>query len=186
VRIIFGLGNPGRKYRDTRHNIGYRVIEKLASERGAVFKRSYKLGASLAKLRIKAEDVVLVKPYTFMNRSGVCVKKTLDFYKLSPDYCLVIYDDIDLALGVLRFRKQGSAGTHKGMASVVACLGTTQINRLRLGIDGIYRVEDLAEYVLSDFQKEEEKVLNKVLSQAVSACIDWINFGGDYVMKNYN
>jgi PTH1 family peptidyl-tRNA hydrolase len=183
LKIIFGLGNPGKKYKNNRHNIGYMVIERIAED--VRFKRSIKLKGYLGEKEIAGEKILLVKPTTFMNNSGICVKKIIDYYQIHLKDFLVIYDDVDLPLGKIRFRRKGSSGGHKGIKSIIEILGSEEINRLRIGI-GKKRDEDLAEYVLSDFSPQEKEILKKVISDAVSASLDWVKFGADYVMQNYN
>lgn len=186
MRIIFGLGNPGIKYRGTRHNIGYRVIEELARSESCNFKLSLKFNADVAIFKIEKEKIILVKPGSYMNNSGVCLVNLLNFYKTDIQHCLVVYDDADLALGVLRFREKGSAGGHKGMESIIEYAETDKINRLRVGIGRSQQKIDLADYVLSEFFPEEKEVLNESILRAVSACIDWLRFGNGYVMEKYN
>lgn len=186
MKIIFGLGNPGLKYKNTRHNIGFKVVDRLAGNQGLRFKRSFKLNAYIAKFRVNKEDIVLVKPHTYMNRSGACVGKILRYYKVSPEDCLIIYDDVDLPLGILRLRVKGSAGGHRGMSSIIETVDSEVLNRLRIGIDKPVSNVDLSDYVLSEFSSKQMEALEEAVSKAVSACIDWVNLGNDYVMKNYN
>ena len=185
MKIIFGLGNPGQQYKDNRHNIGYMIVDRFVNEQRVSFKRSFKLAAYIAKKRIEREDVVFVKPRTFMNNSGMCVKKVLNSYKVSVEDILIIYDEVDLPLGDIRFRKKGSAGGHRGMAAAIDALSTEEINRLRVGIEG-NRSEDLSDYVLSDFSQQEKEILGEVIERATLACHDWIEQGADFVMRNYN
>jgi len=187
VKTVFGLGNPGQQYKNNRHNIGYKVLDSLAKAEGIKFKRSFKTGAYIAKKKIDKEEVLFVKPLTFMNNSGLCVRKVLQYYKVSVDDTLIIYDDVDLPLGALRFRSGGSSAGHRGMASIMEALDTKEINRLRLGISGSQtRIGELADYVLSDFLDSEENIVQEAISKASCACKDWINKGVDFVMKNYN
>jgi PTH1 family peptidyl-tRNA hydrolase len=183
-KLIVGLGNPGLKYKHNRHNIGFRVVERLAGQFHAVFKRSFLLGASLAKIKVQESAVILLKPLTFMNNCGGCVRKALSRYRVSSGSLLVIYDDADLALGALRFRKKGSSAGHNGMASVIKALGSQEINRLRIGIGRSDK--DLTEHVLGDFTLAEQEALDETLNLCASACKDWIKYGSDYVMNRYN
>ena len=185
MKCIFGLGNPGLRYRNNKHNIGYKVVETFAKAHKSSFKRNAALGADTARVTVEAEDIVLIKPRTFMNNSGVCVRKTLASYPCSFSDILVIYDDADLPLGVLRFRRKGSAGGHRGMASIIEIVGEQQIQRLKIGI-GRTREDDLAGYVLSDFSRKEKSAIDEGISQAVAACSDWVRCGMDYVMRKYN
>lgn len=184
VKIIFGLGNPGFQYKNNRHNVGYMVVEELRKKEKIRLRRSFKFSAFLGLGKIGKSDVALAEPRTFMNNSAVCVKKILDNYKISPKDFLVVYDDVDLPLGIMRFRKRGRA-THRGIASIIESLGSLEVNRLRIGIDKP-GTGDLSNYVLSDFSFQEKEILKNVISKAASACIDWVNFGADFVMRNYN
>ncbi|UCD15291.1 MAG: aminoacyl-tRNA hydrolase [Candidatus Omnitrophota bacterium] len=186
TKIIFGLGNPGAKYKNNRHNIGYKVLDKLAQGSNARFRRKLKINAHLTKIDIEDRGVLLVKPLTFMNNSGICVRKTLRSYGILSDNCLVVYDDVDLALGTIRFRESGSCGGHRGIDSIIEVLKKEEINRLRVGIRRLQREGDLSDYVLSDFDKSELELLSSVIEMAVSACIDWVKFDNNYVMRNYN
>ncbi|MFH1519059.1 MAG: aminoacyl-tRNA hydrolase [Candidatus Omnitrophota bacterium] len=185
MKIIFGLGNPGQKYKNNRHNIGYQVIENLASVQSLEFKRSFRLSAYIAKKKYPPGWFFLIKPRTFMNNSGLCVKKVLEKYKVSRSDILIVYDDVDLPLGVIRFRVRGSTAGHRGMASIKSALGSEEINRLRVGIGGV-EIEELSDYVLSDFFSSEAETLAEVIQVAVSATREWIDKGIDFTMRKYN
>lgn len=185
MKVIFGLGNPGYKYRNNRHNVGYMVVEELARNRGVCMIRSLKLRATKGLTKIDKIEVATIKPYTFMNNSGVCVKKVLESFGVSFQDTLVVYDDFALPLGIIRFRKKGSCGGHRGMASIIESLGSQEINRLRVGI-GNQGCLDPIDYVLSDFSLSEKAILGEVISRSVAACIDWINLGASLVMQNYS
>ena len=185
MKIIFGLGNPGSKYKNNRHNIGYMVVENLAESRGIAFKRSFKTEAYIAGKKDSQRWVFLVKPRTFMNNSGVCVKKILDKYKVSRAEILIIYDDADLPLGMIRLRAKGRSAGHRGMASIKNELESEEINRLRVGVGNSKEIE-LSDHVLSDFFPSEKETLKKVIQEAVSASWDWVDKGIDFVMKKYN
>ncbi len=185
MRIIFGLGNPGLRYKNTRHNVGHMTVEAIAKRNKAPFRRSVRLNAWIAELEIENEEVILVKPRTFMNNSGICAKKVFDKYKCLLQEILVVHDDVDLPLGALKFREKGSSGGHRGIASILASLGAEEFNRLKIGI-GRPHSEEVADYVLSGFLRKEKKVLSEILEKAVSACIDWVRCGSHYVMSNYN
>jgi PTH1 family peptidyl-tRNA hydrolase len=185
MKIIFGLGNPGQKYKNNRHNIGYMVVDELARSQATTFKRSFKSPADIAKKAKGNDDILIVKPRTFMNNSGSCVKKVLSVYKVDAQDCLIVYDEVDLPLGQVRFRKKGSCAGHRGMSSIISALGSEQINRLRVGIGG-ERSGELSDYVLSDFSSREKKVLQETINMAALACMDWLSQGADFVMKTYN
>ena len=173
MKIIFGLGNYGQKYKNNRHNIGWMVVDSLVNAQELNFKRSFKFTAFVTKAKIDDQDVLLVKPRTFMNNSGLCAKKLFKYYKLPPEEILVVYDDVDLRPGKIRFKKEGSSGGHRGMASVIEALGTENINRLRVGIGRDSRL-DTSDYVLADFSRQEKEVLPEIITEAVSVCRDWV------------
>ncbi len=163
MKIIIGLGNPGKKYENTRHNIGFRVIEKLAKESGVIFKLSKRLAAEIAK----SPKIILAKPQTFMNDSGRAVQKLYTKYKIQNTDLLVIHDEIDLPFGKLRLsRNSGSAG-HKGIESIIAAIGA-DFARLRIGVDNrlTSRFPDTETYVLQNFTPEEEQILADKLIRA--------------------
>lgn len=187
MKTVFGLGNPGQQYKNNRHNVGFKALDNLAKAEGIKFKRSFKTGAYIAKKKIGKEEVLFVKPLTFMNNSGLCVRKILQKYKISADDVLMVYDDADLPLGAIRFRPRGSSAGHRGMASIIEALNTEEINRLKIGINSLQtRSRELADYVLSDFLDSEGDIVQEAIRKASYACKDWINKGVDFVMKNYN
>ena len=183
--MIIGLGNPGEEYEHTRHNVGFMVLDRIAQRANVRFKRHLFHKAHIAQTTIGETEVILAKPRTFMNKSGVCVRSLLQGHKISLRDCLVVYDDTDLELGALRFRTRGSSGGHRGMASIVECLSTQEIQRLRVGI-GKSEAQDLSEYVLTDFSSFEKDVIEESLTEAADACHDWILEGNGYVMQKYN
>ncbi|MFH1771896.1 MAG: aminoacyl-tRNA hydrolase [Candidatus Omnitrophota bacterium] len=185
MKLIFGLGNPGRSYAKNRHNIGYRVLDKLSERLGFRFKRNLLCRARMARVKIADQDVLFVKPATYMNKSGICARRVIKSFSVPLKDSLFVYDDIDLPKGALRFRESGSSAGHRGIASVINAFQTEQLNRLRLGI-GRNGSQDAADYVLSDFIKEEEENISEVIDKALAACLDWIKFGNVYVIKNCN
>ena len=183
MKAIFGLGNPGAVYKNNRHNIGCMVIDRLVSRSELRLKKSFRLSASIAK--DNQRELFFIKPRTFMNNSGVCVKKTLGYYKLTISDILIVYDDVDLPLGALRFRGSGSSGGHRGMASIIRVFGSEEINRLRIGV-GRPNNYELSDHVLSDFSNSEKARVDEIIDNAASACIDWFDHGIDFVTRNYN
>jgi len=161
------------------------VVQRLAQREEIVFKRSLRCKAFLAAGKIAGEDVLLIKPRTFMNRSGLCVRSVLSDYRITTENVLVVYDDADVALGAIRFRKKGSSAGHQGMASILDCLATQDIARLRVGI-GTSDKTDLAQYVLNEFSTQEKKIMEEIINVSSLACADWVRYGGDYVMQQYN
>ncbi len=162
-KLIVGLGNPGKKYQDTRHNIGFMILDQLAAELSASFNEDKKWKASW----VKTSDYILVKPLTYMNESGQAIGKITAFHKIEPHEVLVIYDDMDLDLGRLRIRAEGSAGGHNGVKSIISHLGTQRFTRLRLGIGRGFN--DGIGHVLGKFCSEERSALEKSIKEAVLA-----------------
>lgn len=174
--LIIGLGNPGKQYDLTRHNAGFRAIDLLAKKYGTgEWKESGKFDASVLEARVTMVPVLLVKPLTYMNRSGESIQKLIAFYKLdAAKQILVLSDDIDLPLGTLRFRTSGSAGTHNGLKSIVDIFGE-HFPRLRIGIGPKPEGEDLATWVLSKFSKDELQTLDKAIDSVPSKVEEFIN-----------
>ncbi|MCM8819347.1 MAG: aminoacyl-tRNA hydrolase [Candidatus Omnitrophica bacterium] len=187
MKIIFGLGNPGIKYKNNRHNLGYMVVEKCVERyKNLKFSNSNKFLAYIAKVILDNNEIFFVKPKTFMNNSGYCVKKIVTHYSVKLSDILVVYDDIDLPFGKIRFREKGSCGGHRGLLSILELLGTDNINRLRIGIGRPQAKGEVVNYVLSDFTFEEKRLLQPIIDKAVIICFDWVSFGAKYVMANYN
>ena len=184
MRIIVGLGNPGRKYENTRHNLGFITIDRLAEEHGInVTKAKHK--ALIGEGNISGQKVLLVKPQTFMNLSGEAVREVMDYYKEPVESLLVIYDDADIPAGTVRIRKKGGAGTHNGMRSVVSCLGDEDFPRVRIGI-GNQDDRDLAAHVLGGFSSDEVQIMREAVLTAVSAIECMLADGIDIAMNEYN
>ena len=165
--LIVGLGNPGLSYRKTRHNAGFQALDAL-SERLGVRVRTKGFSALYGEGRIGAERVILMKPQTYMNLSGDAVQSLMHFYKLAPENLIVLYDDIDLPIGSLRIRANGSAGSHNGMRSVIACVGSENFARIRIGVGKDVSLM-LRDYVLKRPSKDEQKTLSEVFSHAADA-----------------
>jgi peptidyl-tRNA hydrolase, PTH1 family len=165
-RLIVGLGNPGRQYEDTRHNVGFMLLDRMALAAGVAFSSAPKWQSHLAKL--PDDGTLLVKPQTFMNLSGRAVQQILSFHKWLPEQMLVIYDDVALPLGTLRFREKGSAGGHNGIKSILQHLGTDVFPRLKIGIGGSGTGE-LTGHVLGKFLPDERTVLENTLATACQA-----------------
>ena len=186
MKIIFGLGNPGGKYKNNRHNAGFMVADELARKQKAVFRPSLRFGGRVAVIEIESQKAVIVKPSTFLNNSGVCARKVLNRYRLGVFQVLIVYDDVDLPLGIIRLKEKGSAGGHNGLTSVIEAVGTNEINRLRIGVNRAPEGVDTAEYVLSDFTREENSALQDSIERAASACVDWFVSGPACAMNKYN
>ncbi len=173
MKIIFGLGNPGRKYASTRHNIGYRLIDAIARKTRTRLKKNTSCCSFYGLGKFKNSQFILAKPLVFMNENGKALRLLAKKFNVpctqrcTGQHLLIVYDDIDLPLGSIRFRAKGGPGTHKGMKSCIELLGSSDFPRIRLGIRGDRGERDLSEYVLEDFTKAEEAILKEVLDQAV-------------------
>ncbi|WP_251617057.1 aminoacyl-tRNA hydrolase [Senimuribacter intestinalis] len=182
--VIAGLGNPGKKYENTRHNMGFITVDQLAIKHDIKVDK-LKFKALVGEGRIAGQKVLLVKPQTYMNLSGESIRQVMHFYKLDPEKLIVIYDDIDIELGALRIRKFGSAGTHNGMKSVVYQLQSDRFPRIRIGI-GSQKKGDLVDFVIGGFSKEEVPVLEETVTKAVSAIECILAEDVDIAMNRYN
>jgi PTH1 family peptidyl-tRNA hydrolase len=167
IKIIVGLGNPGKEYERTRHNAGFMVVDTLAKQIGATWKHEPKLRSMMAEGIIEGEKMVFVKPTTYMNASGEAVRLVMDYLKVLPASILVVSDDIDLPLGQLRFRTEGGAGGHNGLKSMIQCLGTQQFLRLKVGVDAPPEKVPLEAYVLQKFAGHEHDVIDRSVKKAV-------------------
>ncbi len=173
MKLLVGLGNPGREYEKSRHNVGFMVLERLHKELELpAFKIDKKLSAETSKGNYQGIPVLLAKPQTFMNLSGDAVRKTIDFYKIAPEDIIVVYDDLDLPLGTIRVRMEGGAGTHNGMKSVVGNIGTKFI-RIRVGIESrppaAKDPEQTASYVLGRFSSAEREIIDQSVQKSAEA-----------------
>lgn len=182
--VIVGLGNPGKKYDATRHNIGFEAIDMLAKRNNIEIKK-LKHKALCGEGTIGGKKVILVKPQTFMNLSGQSLLDIVQFYKLDPEKLIVIYDDIDVAVGSLRIREKGSAGSHNGMKSIIYQLQTDQFPRIRIGV-GKPQFGDLADYVLGKFPKEEIPKVIETVERAALASEMIVTDGISLAMNRYN
>jgi PTH1 family peptidyl-tRNA hydrolase len=185
--IIMGLGNPGPQYEHTRHNIGFQVVHRLSERHGITGKGDAKFQAIVGQGQIAGQGVLLVQPTTFMNLSGQSVQALTRFYKLPLSQVLVVYDDVALPFGRLRIRKDGSAGTHNGMRSILQSMGGDQnFPRLRLGVGEPDANWDLRDYVLAKFTPDEQADLPKLLDAAADAVTWLVSQGLDRAMSRYN
>ena len=183
--LIVGLGNPEKEYAGTRHNMGFDVINEISKQYNiqvekSKFKGLYGIGT------IGTEKIVLLKPQTFMNLSGESVREIMDFYKISTQDLIVIYDDVDIDVGSIKIRKTGSAGSHNGMKSVISHLGTTEFTRIRVGIGNPKEHRDMIEHVIGKVSKEEYEELEKGISKAKEAVICIIENDINKAMNEYN
>lgn len=184
--LIAGLGNPGREYNETRHNLGFMVVDRLAAELAVRADRPL-MRALTVKTRVNGTDLVLAKPQSFMNRSGESVVALLHWYKLSPRQLIVVYDDLDLPPGKLRIRPSGGAGGHKGLLSVKEKLGTGDFSRVRLGI-GRPPVPgpDTVDWVLGRFTSGEQELVSEAVLRASQAIREILHYGIEAAMNKYN
>ncbi len=173
MKLVVGLGNPGIKYLKNLHNIGFMAVELLAEKHGVEFnKKGFK--GIYGEKNIGGEKIIFLKPQTFMNLSGDCVQELSAFYKIQPKDIIVLYDDLDIAIGYIRIRANGSAGTHNGMRSIVGRLSSTDFPRIRIGTKPEVNYE-IIDYVLSDIRKEDEPRFRQSINVAVEACDAFIH-----------
>ena len=185
MKLIVGLGNPGRKYAGTRHNVGFDVAAEVARQYGQG-KLRCRFHAEVLEVRIAGVAALVVCPNTYMNRSGLSVREASDYYKVEPAEILVVCDDMNLPLGRIRVRKQGSSGGQKGLQDVIRCLGTEQVPRLRVGIDRPPPAWDPVDYVLAKFTPEQRTVVDQSIARAAQAVADWARHGIEYCMNRHN
>ena len=181
--LIVGLGNPGREYENTRHNIGFAAIDVIAEKYNIDINRT-KFKGEYGEGFINGNKVILLKPYTFMNWSGESVREAIDFYKLTEEEVLIIYDDISLEVGRLRIREKGSAGGHNGIKSIINHMGTDVFTRIKIGVGA--PKGDLVNHVLGKFSKEEVNILKQTLDVVAKATEDIIANGAKDAMNKFN
>jgi PTH1 family peptidyl-tRNA hydrolase len=181
--VIAGLGNPGKEYASSRHNAGYMAVEYLAGKLNTKLNK-LKFNSVYGDTSINGEKVMLVKPVTYMNKSGIAIAEIVKFYKISTSNLIVIYDDIDIPLGALRIRPSGSAGTHNGMKSIVDSIGS-EFPRIRIGI-GRNEEMDLADFVLQKFSRNEKDIVTPIIERAAEAAVEIIENGIDSAMQKFN
>lgn len=185
MKCIIGLGNPGRKYDNTRHNIGFMAVDHLAESMGIELSNK-KFKAEYGAGYVNGERVMLVKPLTFMNLSGEAVRPLIDYYKIDVEDILVLYDDLDIPVGHLRLRQKGSGGGHNGIKSLNQHLGTQKYKRIRMGIDRPEPGVSVVNYVLGKFPKSDAGILEKVIQTTDDACTAFITKDFQDVMTQYN
>lgn len=185
MRLVAGLGNPGRKYQDTRHNVGFQVAAKLAQRFGQSTPRA-KFQGEVVEATIGFEKVLLLCPHTYMNRSGSSILASRDFYKLELDELLIICDDLSLPLGKLRIRTKGSSGGQNGLRDIIQRLGSDEFPRLRIGIGTPPPGWDAADFVLSKFTKEDQADMDVAVARAAEAVECWVKQGVENCMNQYN
>lgn len=184
--LIVGLGNPGREYQNTRHNVGFRCAEALIKTHGLSFDAKKKSKAKTAEGLIAEKRVLIAKPQTYMNLSGTSVQGLATFYKIPPECILVIFDDLDLPSGTLRIRQKGGSGGHRGLTDIIQRLGTQNFPRIRFGIGRPPGKMDPADYVLQPFDKAETLLIEQTIERAIKAVEIWLMEGIDIAMNRYN
>lgn len=185
VYLIVGLGNPGPRYENTRHNVGFRAVERLAAAHGLVFSKT-EHKAQTASGTILGRRVILAKPMTYMNLSGDSVVPLARFYKIPPERILVIHDDLDLPLGTLRIRKMGSSGGQNGLRHILERMGTQAVPRVRIGIGRPPGRMDPADYVLTPLKGDDAILMEEVIDRAVKAVETWLTEGIELAMSRHN
>lgn len=183
MKLIVGLGNPGKEYESTRHNCGFRVINAFADEIGVDFNKK-DFDGEYAKFKLDDEDIFLFKPMTYMNLSGTAVQKIVHFFKINIEDIVVIFDDMAIAPGEIRLRLEGSSGGQKGMQNIIDCLGTQNIKRIRIGIgEPSFNAVD---YVLGKPTKEEKPLIDGAIEKTVKALKEYLNNDFQCAMSKYN
>lgn|SRR5699024_1148136 len=185
MKCVIGLGNPGRKYEKTRHNVGFFVIDELIDRHNLDFSKS-KFKCDYAIEHIGTEKVLFIKPQTFMNLSGEGVRPLLDFYKVAVEDIVVTYDDLDLPTGKIRLREKGGHGGHNGIRSLIEHLGTKEFKRIRIGVGRPTNNTPVVKYVLQPFQKEEEADVDLAVQLAADASETWFTKSFVEVMNQFN
>jgi PTH1 family peptidyl-tRNA hydrolase len=185
MKLVVGLGNPGKRYDGTRHNIGFAVMDALAAAPGVGSPQS-RFDADVAEWHEDGEKILLLKPQTFMNLSGRAVRQAIDFYQLEHDDLLVVCDDMSLTLGKLRFRARGTHGGHNGLRDIQSHLGSTEYSRLRIGVDVPDEQKDAVDHVLGKFKPSEKPAIENAVQLAVQGVAMWVKQGIQKCMNQYN
>ncbi|GGA70911.1 aminoacyl-tRNA hydrolase [Ornithinibacillus halotolerans] len=185
MKCIVGLGNPGRKYQSTRHNIGFMVIDELLSRHNLQLNKT-KFKGNYAMDTIQGEKVILLEPQTYMNLSGESLRPLMDYFNIDTEDVLVIYDDLDLPTGKIRLRQKGGHGGHNGIRSIIDHVGTKDFKRVRIGVGRPTTPIPVVDYVLGSFPKEEHNLVNESIQKAADACERWLEKPFIDVMNEFN
>ncbi|WAA12344.1 aminoacyl-tRNA hydrolase [Fervidibacillus halotolerans] len=185
MKLIVGLGNPGTKYEETKHNVGFKVIDELSNRFHLPLKKS-KFRALMENGVIKGQKIILMKPLTYMNLSGEAIAPVMNYFDIPPSDLLVIYDEMDLPVGKIRLRYKGSAGGHNGVKSIIQHIGTEQFNRIRIGIDKPKLGISTVDHVLSTFRPSDRKIIEEMIQISADACEMWLQSPFIDVMNKYN
>lgn len=187
MKLLVGLGNPGKKYINTRHNIGYRVVKFFEEEYNVTFSTALNSLVELAKINVYNEDVIIIRPLTFMNASGDAVREIVRFRKIDLDDLLIIYDDVDLNVGTIKVKPSGGSAGHKGMKSIIQTLGTESFKRIKIGIRHPGKDKSVSDYVLSSPKNEKEiDCLKESIEKAKEAIEVWIKYDIETTMSRFN
>lgn len=186
THLIVGLGNPGDEYTYTRHNLGFLVLRHIAEQQGLKFTKKFGGDGLIARGEVAGQDVALLLPLTYVNNSGVAVKRALTEYQADLSRLLVVCDDVDLPFGRSRLRVQGGDGGHNGLTSVIGHLKTKKFARLRLGVGSPSAKEDMVDHVLGQFSSDEKKQLQEFIAGAAECCLGWIKNGTHIAMNQFN
>lgn len=183
--IVVGLGNPGLKYENNRHNIGFKIIDKIAENYNVNINKS-KFKSQYNEIRIGSKKVLLIKPQTYMNNSGEAIKEIKSFFSVETENIIVIHDDIDLDYGRIKVKKNGGSGTHNGLRSILNHIKEKDFPRVRVGVGKPIEHIDLADYVLGNFNKDEVKILEKILDESIEIVESIVKDGVDIAMNKHN
>ena len=184
MKLIVGLGNPGKEYENTRHNMGFMVIDAYIKKKDLKLDKN-KFDGLYTKTKINGEEVIFLEPQTFMNSSGSCVKRIVDFYKIDIDDILVIHDDLDIDSFKIKLKESSSSGGHNGIKDIENKLGSNNYKRLKIGISND-KSKDTKDYVLGKFSKEEKKELDKTIEMCLNLLDDFFELSFDLLMGKYN
>ena len=185
MKLIVGLGNPGKAYKDTRHNVGFMFVDNVAKKLNLKFSLDKAKKCEIVQTNIGLEKVIFIKPQTYMNLSGDSVIAVKNFYKIDVEDILVIYDDLDLETGKIRIRANGSSGGRKGIQSIITNLGTQNIKRVRIGIDKVSS-DKTVDYVIGNFSKADREIIDISLEKGLDIINDFISIPFEQVMSRYN
>ncbi|WP_101847140.1 aminoacyl-tRNA hydrolase [Halobacillus sp. Marseille-P3879] len=185
MKCIVGLGNPGKKYEKTRHNIGFMILDELAEQNQWTISQE-KFRGHYTVEHVGGEKILLLKPQTYMNLSGESLRLFMDYYDIEEEDILVIYDDLDLPPGKIRLRQKGGHGGHNGIRNIIDHLGTKDFNRLRVGVGRPVGSTTVVDYVLSSFSKEQQEAVREAVIQSVKACESWMELPFNEVMNEFN
>lgn len=184
MKLIVGLGNPGKDYVNTRHNIGFNLLDVIASDKGLSFD-SEKFNAKYTEVNVSGERVILIKPLSYMNLSGIVVRKYMDYFKISKDDILIIQDDLDMVLGKIKFVYNSSSGGHNGIKNIEEQISTREYVRLKIGISNNKDI-DTKDYVLSKFSKSDLEILDNTYKKLINLVEDFIKLDKNSLMAKYN